>query len=54
MLGRVLAEGFIPAWAERTANPDAEEAEFARKMNDTHRVVFSRTLQESKWENVAP
>ncbi|MXN92882.1 dihydrofolate reductase [Flavobacterium sp. Sd200] len=45
VLGRKLAEGFIPYWA---ANPEQEGAEF---MNDTHKVVFSKTLEKHDWQN---
>jgi dihydrofolate reductase len=48
LLGRVLAEGFIPAWAERMSKP-GPEVEFARKMTETPKIVFSRTVKESKW-----
>ncbi|GAB3929445.1 dihydrofolate reductase family protein [Larkinella terrae] len=51
LLGRVLAEGFIPAWAERASNPETAEPG-ATKMNETPKVVFSKTLETSQWENV--
>ncbi len=50
LLGRVLAEGFIPAWTERIANPETEDA-FGHKMIDTPKVVFSRTLKKVPWPN---
>ncbi|MGE5431584.1 MAG: dihydrofolate reductase family protein [Syntrophomonadaceae bacterium] len=54
LLGRKLAEGFIPAWASRASDPDAgPESEGAAKMNDTPKIVFSRTLTESQWPNTA-
>ncbi|AUS81117.1 deaminase [Actinoalloteichus sp. AHMU CJ021] len=48
MLGRHLAEGFIPTWA---ANPDGETEETVAWMNDTPKTVVSNTLTESPWEN---
>lgn len=45
VLGRKLAEGFIPHWA---SNP---ELEGAGKFNSTPKVVFSKTLERSIWEN---
>lgn len=48
VLGRKLAEGFIPAWA---AGPEGEDQESIDKMNDTPKVVISHTLTESPWEN---
>ena len=50
VLGRTLAEGFIPTWASRLENPETAE-EGARKMVETPKVVFSHTLTESIWEN---
>ncbi|GAA1621393.1 dihydrofolate reductase family protein [Georgenia ruanii] len=49
VLGRRLAEGFIPAWA---AGPEGEDQASVDWMNRTPKVVFSRTLAESPWENV--
>lgn len=51
VLGRRLAEGFIPHWASVAANPDAPEIAAGKKFTDTHKVVFTRTLDESVWDN---
>ncbi|MGH8934182.1 MAG: dihydrofolate reductase family protein [Egibacteraceae bacterium] len=48
VLGRNLAEGFIPHWASQ---PEDEPQESIDKMNDTPKVVISDTLTESPWEN---
>ncbi len=48
VLGRKLAEGFIPAWA---AGPEGETQESIDWMNDTPKVVISNSLTESPWEN---
>jgi dihydrofolate reductase len=48
VLGRKLAEGFIPAWA---AGPEGEDQASIDKMNNTPKVVISNTLSESPWEN---
>jgi dihydrofolate reductase len=48
VLGRRLAEGFIPAWA---AGPEGEDQKSIDKMNDTPKVVISNSLTESPWEN---
>jgi len=45
VLGRKLAQGFIPYWA---SHPEAEGAE---KMNNTPKVVFTKTLDQSEWDN---
>lgn len=49
LLGRRLAEGFIAHWAAR---PDHEPDEATDFMNDTPKVVISRTLTESPWPGV--
>lgn len=51
VLGRNLAEGFIPHWTAVAANPDHPEFTAGQKFTDTPKVVFSRTLNESKWDN---
>ncbi len=45
VLGRKLAQGFIPYWA---ANPEQEGAD---KFNNTLRVVFTKTLDQPEWDN---
>ena len=47
LLGRKLAEGFVPVWTARLQkNPDDEGS---RKMVHTPKIVFSRTLDASTW-----
>jgi dihydrofolate reductase len=48
VLGRKLAEGFIPAWA---SGPEGEDQDSIDWMNNTPKVVISNTLTESPWEN---
>ncbi|REE97346.1 dihydrofolate reductase family protein [Thermomonospora umbrina] len=48
VLGRRLAEGFIPAWE---SGPEGEDQESIDKMNDTPKVVISDSLTESPWKN---
>ena len=43
ILGRKLAEGFIPYWA---SHPEQEGADV---FNNTAKVVFTKTLEASKW-----
>ncbi|CAM4246797.1 dihydrofolate reductase family protein [Nocardia ninae] len=50
VLGRNLAEGFIPVWANRT-EADGEDQETIDWMNNTPKIVFSDTLTESPWPN---
>jgi len=51
VLGRKLAEGFIPYWATVAANPDHPEFTAGKKFTDTHKVVFTKTLDKSDWDN---
>lgn len=45
VLGRKLAEGFIPHWL---TNQDAEGAE---QINNSKKIVFTKTLENTEWEN---
>ncbi len=47
VLGRKLAEGFIPHWANVAENPDNSENAAGRKYTDTKKIVFSKTLNNS-------
>ena len=51
VLGRKLAEGFIPYWATVAANPDDPEFTAGQIFTDTHKVVFTKTLDKSEWDN---
>ena len=48
VLGRKLAEGFIPTWA---SGPEGETQEAIDWMNTTPKVVISNSLDESPWDN---
>ena len=51
LLGRKMTEGFISHWTNVAANPKNPEFEFAKKMIDYHKVVFTKTLDKSVWVN---
>lgn len=51
LLGRKLADGFIPYWTDITTRPEDPQYSFARKMVDIPKIVFSRTLNKSNWDN---
>ncbi|MCE1252114.1 MAG: dihydrofolate reductase family protein [Anaerolineae bacterium] len=51
LLGRKLAEGFIPYWAAVAANPDDPEFSAGVKFTETPKIVFTRTLKQPQWEN---
>lgn len=51
VLGRKLAEGFIPHWATVAVNPGDPEFTAGKKFTDTPKVVFTKTLDKSEWDN---
>ncbi len=50
LLGRKMTDGFIKYW--ESVQPDSPEYVFARKMVDTPKVVFSKTLKRVEGKNV--
>lgn len=50
LLGRKMTDGFIQYW--EAVQPDSPEYVFARKMVDTPKIVFSKTLQRVAGKNV--
>lgn len=51
LLGRALAQGFIPHWEAVAGNPEAAERSAGIKYTNTHKVVFTKTLDSSPWRN---
>jgi dihydrofolate reductase len=51
VLGRKLAEGFIPHWENVFQNPDDPEHEGGVIYTTTPKVVFSKTITKSIWNN---
>ena len=52
LMGRKMTDGFMNYWENIVNNqPESPEFTFAKKMVDTPKVVFSRTLDESAWTN---
>lgn len=51
LLGRKMADGFISHWTNVVTNPKNPEFEFAKKMVDYPKVVFTKTLDKSVWAN---
>lgn len=52
VMGRKLAEGFIPHWAGVAADDNSPEQAVGKLFSDAPKVVFSNTLKETDWENV--
>lgn len=51
VLGRKLAQGFIPHWAAVAADPTHPEVSSGEEFTNLPKVVFSNTLTESPWDN---
>lgn len=51
LLGRKLAEGFIPHWENVVQNPQDPEFEGGIKFTETPKVVFTKTLGSCPWRN---
>jgi dihydrofolate reductase len=51
VLGRNLAQGFIPHWANVAADLDNPEFTAGKKFTDTQKVVFTKTLDKPAWNN---
>ncbi len=49
LLGRKLADGFIKHWENVVSNKN--DPPFAKKIVDIPKVVFTKTLDESPWNN---
>lgn len=52
LMGRKMIDGFVNYWESIVNNqPESPEFAFAKKMVDTPKVLFSRTLDKSIWTN---
>jgi dihydrofolate reductase len=51
LLGRKMAGEFISYWSDVAGKPDDPEYAFAKKMIETPKVVFTKTLDKSEWIN---
>jgi len=51
LLGRKMTDGFVSYWSNVLNNPDSPEYDFAKKMIDIPKVVFTKTLDKSNWVN---
>lgn len=51
LMGRKMTDGFVNYWTKVVENPDSPDYAFAKKMVDTPKVVFTKTLGESPWAN---
>jgi len=51
ILGRKMVDGFISHWSDVMNKPDDPWNAFAKKMVEIPKVVFTKTLNKSKWIN---
>lgn len=51
ILGRKLAEGFIPHWENVAKDADNPEFEGGIKYTNTPKIVFTKTVEKSIWQN---
>ncbi len=51
LLGKNMTDGFISHWANVASDLNNPMYKAGKKFTDTPKVVFSRTLTESKWPN---
>lgn len=52
LLGRKMTDEFVNYWTDVVNNqPDSPEFSFAKKMVDTPKIVFTKTLEKSNWDN---
>lgn len=51
ILGRKLAQGFIPYWSGVAADENNPENEAGKTFTNTKKVVFTKTLEKNEWDN---
>jgi dihydrofolate reductase len=56
ILGRKMTDGFVSYWSDVMTKPDDPSSvdrshAFAKKMIETPKVVFTKTLKKSQWTN---
>jgi dihydrofolate reductase len=51
LMGRKMTDEFVNYWTNVVKDPKSRDYAFAKKMVDTPKVVFTRTLDESRWPN---
>lgn len=51
LLGRKMTDDFVTYWTKVAENVNDPEYRLARKMVDTPKVVFTKTLETSPWAN---
>lgn len=50
LIGRKLADGYIPFWQDTSTKPNDPMYELATRIVNSRKVVFSKTLTQSSWD----
>jgi dihydrofolate reductase len=53
LIGRKLAVDYIPYWQDVNTKPDDPMYEVGQRIVRTKKIVFTRTLDKSEWDNTA-
>jgi len=52
LLSRQMAEeGFVAHWENMSLQNNNTQSAFAKKISETRKIVFSKTIHQSKWNN---
>lgn len=51
LIGRKLAIDYIPYWQETNTKPDDPMIEVAKRIVSAKKIVFTKTLEKSIWDN---
>ena len=51
LLGRKMTDGFVNYWTSVLDDPENPQYSFAEKMVNIPKIVFSKTVKESRWAN---
>ena len=51
LMGRKMTDEFVNYWTKVAGNPESPDYLFAKKMVEYPKVVFTKTLDESRWAN---
>ena len=51
LLGRKMTNEFVSHWSNVLKKPDDPDYAFAKKMIETPKIVFTKTLNKSEWPN---
>jgi dihydrofolate reductase len=51
IIGRKLAVDYIPYWQDVLTKPDDSMYAFAQRIVATRKIIFTKTLEKSEWDN---